>query len=65
LRTCWKCGADRILREVEKDEAEHEHYKLYGKTNQRKNPARHVEAEHFVETEDVAYNRPRWDLVRH
>jgi hypothetical protein len=55
-----------ILREVEKDEAEHEHHKMYGKTYpaSRKNPAWHVDAEHYVESEHEPYNRPCWELLR-
>jgi hypothetical protein len=57
---------DRILRDVEKDEAEHEQHKTYGKTYAatRKNPAWHVDAEHYVESEHEPYNRPCWDLLR-
>jgi hypothetical protein len=57
---------ERILREVEKAEAEHEHHKIHGKTYRgtRKNPAWHVDAERYVESEEEPYNRPCWDLLR-
>jgi hypothetical protein len=57
---------DPILRKVDKDEAEHEHHKMYGKTYAAspKNASWHVDAEHYVESEQEPYNRPLWDLLR-
>jgi hypothetical protein len=57
---------ERILRDVEKDEAEHEQHKIYGQTDtsSRKEPERHIDTEYFFETEDAPYNRPCWDLLR-
>ncbi|MCA1645599.1 MAG: hypothetical protein LC797_09090 [Chloroflexi bacterium] len=57
---------DRILRDVEKNEADHERDTTYGKTYpaSRKKPAWRVDAEHYVEMENEPYNRPCWDLLR-
>ncbi len=57
---------EQIPRKIEKDEAEHEHHKIYGNTYtaSRKNPSWHVDAEHFVDSEHQPYNRPCWDFLR-